>query len=64
METECPYIKPCPMFKLFTLETTKQYYINLFCRGPYQQCARFKLRQKEIKVPDSLMPDGQELLES
>ncbi len=63
MTTDCPYLKPCPMFKLFIHEATKHHFVALYCRGPYQQCARFKLRQAGSTVPEKLLPDGQEMPE-
>jgi hypothetical protein len=61
METECPYLAQCPMFKHFTLETTKKFYINLYCCGKYRDCERYKMRQRGVKPSDRLLPDGQEM---
>ena len=61
MDPECPYLKPCPMFRLFSLETTKRFYIGTYCRGRSLDCARRKLRDAGQPVPDRLLPDGQSL---
>jgi len=58
-ETECVYLTICPMFKYFTLEATKQVYVKIYCRGTYQKCERFKLKERGVNVPDRLLPDGQ-----
>jgi hypothetical protein len=49
------------MFRYFSLEATKRFFIGLYCRGKFEECERRKLREKGIKVPDTLLPDGQRM---
>ena len=58
---ECPYLAACPMFKLFTLESTKRVFITMYCRGGFADCERKKLRDRGFKPPDTLLPTGQSL---
>ena len=59
MTADCEHLAKCPMFKCFTMDTTKQFYIGAFCRGAFARCERHKLRQRALTVPDRLLPDGQ-----
>jgi hypothetical protein len=47
------------MFKHFSLESTKQIFITLYCKGSFEDCQRKKLRDKGAPVPETLLPDGQ-----
>ena len=58
MNTDCPNLETCPMFKYFQSDFARQTYITLFCRRNYVDCARKKLRDAKQPVPEKLLPDG------
>ena len=58
---ECPFLAACPMFKYFSLESTKRVFISMYCRGGFADCERKKLRDRGFKPPDPLLPTGQSL---
>jgi len=59
VERICEYFRDCPIFEKFSLESTKNVYIILYCKGSkMEECARRKLRKEGKEVPLNLLPDG------
>jgi hypothetical protein len=61
MNTECPNLEKCPMFKYFQTDFAKETYISLYCRDRFADCERKKLKDSCREVPATLLPDGQYL---
>lgn len=57
----CTYLEGCPMFKLFSMESSKAYYIAMYCKNRFEKCQRKQIRDKNEDVPDNLLPDGAHL---
>lgn len=60
MQTECEYVAGCPMFKYFRA-IAKKVYMEVYCQGNYQICARRRLRTSGQPVPSNLLPHGGKL---
>jgi hypothetical protein len=60
MDEKCQYLEGCPMFKYFT-RIAKKVYIDTYCQGDYERCARRKLRLAGEPVPANLLPHGGKL---
>ena len=62
---ECQYIVGCPMFKKFTLDPIKQFWIHGYCKkNAGDECARKVLRKqgkRAEEVPENLLPNGEYL---
>ncbi|MEA3351934.1 MAG: methyl-accepting chemotaxis protein [Chloroflexota bacterium] len=59
-ETICPNLASCPIFKKLTAKDATHRYIQMYCKGKFDQCARKKLKDAGEPVPLSLLPDGEE----
>jgi len=60
--TECEYLPSCPIFARFKADSTKNFWIEVYCRGSKQrECARRKLREAGKEVPLTLLPNGTHL---
>lgn len=53
----CPHLEGCPVFAYFR-SYAKQVYIDMYCQGDYERCARRKLRLAGEEVPKDLLPTG------
>jgi hypothetical protein len=53
----CPHLEGCPVFAYFR-SYVKQVYIDMYCQGEYECCARRKLRVADEEVPKDLLPTG------
>lgn len=58
----CHFIEGCPIYKYFR-QSAKRVYMNMYCEGNYETCARFTLRKAGQPVPDNLLPHGGKLWE-
>ena len=62
MAEDCEYLAACPIFGRFRAEGIKNFWIQLYCRGPKQEsCARKQLKAAGQEVPRSLLPSGEHL---
>jgi len=57
----CPNLEECPMHKWFNLQTTSDFFIQQYCKGNYEKCARKKLKDNRKDVPEKLLPGGKSL---
>ena len=57
-ESQCPQIRDCPMFGVFTLSGTLRIWQDNYCRSEYTRCARYVRTQRGEFVPRTLMPNG------
>lgn len=56
----CPHFARCPIFKHSPTDRAMEGYINQYCRGDFDKCARKRLKDAEKPVPLTLLPDGRE----
>ena len=69
---ECPVLSACPFFadQMQRMPATAELMKLRFCRGQYEQCARWRIRETAGKesVPEDLYPNelarAEELLRS
>ncbi|MFO0764913.1 MAG: hypothetical protein U0487_02600 [Patescibacteria group bacterium] len=59
--TACSHLASCPMFALFTQNTTTRIWKDNYCEGDFKKCARYQRSQEGKPVPNTLMPNGKEL---
>jgi hypothetical protein len=57
-EKRCPNLSACLFFNQLHLPATAEILKSSYCYCDYERCARFKMKAKGEKVPDSLWPDG------
>ncbi|ADB58121.1 hypothetical protein [Archaeoglobus profundus] len=58
---ECPYLQNCPFFNRLQLSATAEMLKERYCKGNFENCARYKLRKDGKPVPDNLWPNGKML---
>ena len=57
----CPYFAACPIFESASIDESLAAYINQYCKGDFDECARKRLKESGQPVPPALLPDGSEL---
>ncbi len=57
-KTNCALIEACPFFNTLFMNSTAETLKTLFCRGNYENCHRWQLRQSGEDVPKDLWPNG------
>ena len=61
---DCVYLSTCPIFARFQLESMKNMWIRLYCKGSKQdECARLVLRRKGEKPLVTMLPSGEHILD-
>jgi hypothetical protein len=60
-DVACSRINDCSMVDHLHLDTARERLMWEICRTNPNQCARRKLREKGLPVPDDLLPDGERL---
>lgn len=58
MAGECPNMKRCPMFELFSLPGTLAAFKINYCTADYERCRRYELVEQGKRPPVNLMPNG------
>ena len=59
---DCEYLEACSIFAQFKSEDIKDFWIQLYCKGPKQDnCARKPLMKAGQEVPETLLPNGTHL---
>jgi hypothetical protein len=55
----CKHQGSCAMYSLFQHAGTLAVFQMRYCKGDFQECARFKRSSDGLAVPLNLMPNGQ-----
>lgn len=55
---DCPLLAPCPFFKTLALPASGETLKVLYCKGAYEACQRYLLKQAGREVPPEMWPDG------
>lgn len=58
MNTDCPKLEKCEMFKKFNSDNTRKYFIQMYCKDNFKTCERKKKSDSGVEVPADLLPDG------
>ena len=58
MARECPNMKRCPMFELFSLPGALATFKINYCTADFERCKRYDLVSQGKPVPINLMPNG------
>ncbi|HEX2735873.1 MAG TPA: hypothetical protein VHM70_29940 [Polyangiaceae bacterium] len=62
--SECPHMKRCAMYPLFTLAGTLKTWQIRYCTGEFALCERYQRSLRGQPVPPELMPNGTMLRKS
>lgn len=54
----CKYYPFCPMGKFHDRGLISKEWTELFCRGDWEDCHRFRMEEKGMTLPDYILPDG------
>lgn len=57
----CPNMSACPLYALFAMESSAEFWKVSYCRGQFTNCARYKLSSRGERVPATLLPNGTSL---
>ncbi len=57
-EHDCKWYDMCPMKKFYNQGLIDGKWIELYCKGDWQNCKRYKMEEKKEFHPDNMLPDG------
>lgn len=57
-QADCKWYPVCPMRRYFERGKLERKWIELYCRGDWENCVRYKLEEKGQPHPDNMLPDG------
>ena len=55
---ECKWYYVCPMKRFFQAGILESKWVELYCRGDWESCIRYKMEEEGRSHPDSMLPDG------
>jgi len=55
---ECKWFETCPMKHFYEEKRLEPKWIELYCKGYWKQCVRYKMEEKGQYHPDHMLPDG------
>ena len=55
---ECKWFSVCPIHYFYDEGKIDRKWIELYCKGDWESCARYQLEEKGIWHPDNMLPDG------
>ena len=58
----CVKMEMCPLYPKFTLEANLRFWQKNYCEADFDQCERYKMSMAGNRPPDTMLPNGKELL--
>ena len=58
MSQTCKWYQMCPMKFFYDRGKLSKYWIDLYCKGDWESCERFRMEENNIPHPDNMLPDG------
>ena len=58
----CPHMVTCPLYGQFRTQGFLRVWQVNYCEGAYQTCKRFQLSSEGQAVPDTMLPNGTDLM--
>jgi DNA polymerase len=55
---ECRWFVNCPMKRFYRAGRIEKKWIELYCRGDWENCVRYKMEEQGHYHPDWMLPDG------
>jgi uracil-DNA glycosylase len=55
---DCKWFSACPMKKLFENCRLDRRWIELYCKGNWKSCKRYRMEENGQYHPDNMLPDG------
>ena len=55
---ECKWYPLCPMKRYFEKGRLDKRWIELYCKGDWEQCVRYNMEEDGQFHPDNMLPDG------
>jgi uracil-DNA glycosylase family 4 len=56
--SECKWYTVCPMKRSFEKGILNRKWVELYCKGDWESCIRYKMEEKGEAHPDWMLPDG------
>ncbi len=57
----CSHVPTCPLFSLFTMNSSLKLWRINYCDSHFEKCERYKLSHAGGKVPKDMLPNGKTL---
>jgi uracil-DNA glycosylase len=54
----CKWYPVCPMKQLFEKDRLDKKWIELYCKGDWKSCIRYRMEEGGQFHPDNMLPDG------
>jgi hypothetical protein len=55
---DCKWYAGCPMKRFFESGRLKRKWIELYCKGDWENCVRYRMEEQGRPHPDWMLPDG------
>jgi len=56
--SECKWYPVCPMKRFYSAGMLESKWIELYCKGDWKSCVRYKMEENSEAHPDWMLPDG------
>lgn len=56
--SQCPQVKTCPLFPVFTMQSALKVWQTNYCESDYERCACYQRAQEGRESPLNLLPNG------
>jgi len=56
--SECKWYPVCPMKRFYSAGMLESKWIELYCKGDWKSCVRYKMEENSEAHPDWMVPDG------
>jgi len=56
--SECKWYPVCPMKRFYEISILESKLVELYCKGDWESCVRYKMEENGEAHPDWMLPDG------
>jgi hypothetical protein len=57
-QKQCKWYPACPMKEFFEQGKLDKKWIEMYCKGDWDSCVRYRMEEKGQFHPDNMLPDG------
>jgi len=58
LSKDCKWYPSCPMKRFYDEGILDRKWVELYCKGDWEHCMRYKMEEKGEYHPDFMLPDG------
>jgi len=58
LSSECKWYHVCPIKRFYEIGVLNKKWVELYCKGDWESCVRYRMEEKGEMHPDYMLPDG------